>query len=164
MSSNAIFPPGCSDVTRAGGAPARSPAWSAQETGLTAWFTGLSGAGKTTLANAVARPVAQSLDVPTVLLDADILRQGFLRGAGIFACRKHSTRRMCAVASSGAGAGKVGSGLRRGGAGGDDRSLPGHPAGGAETHWTLPRGLRECSTGNLHRARPEGSLRAGHCR
>ena len=81
MSSNAIFPPGCSNAARAGGAPARSSVWSRQETGLTVWFTGLSGAGKTTLANAVAQHLRKT-DVATVLLDADVLRQGFCAGLG----------------------------------------------------------------------------------
>ena len=81
MSSNAIFPPGCSNVVRAGGAATRSSAWGEQEVGLTVWFTGLSGAGKTTLANAVAKQLRKS-GVPAVLLDADILRQGFCAGLG----------------------------------------------------------------------------------
>ena len=81
MSSNAIFPPGCSDVARASITPARRSVRSRQETGLTVWFTGLSGAGKTTLANAVAQRLRKA-DVPTVLLDADVLRQGFCAGLG----------------------------------------------------------------------------------
>jgi adenylylsulfate kinase len=48
---------------------------------LTVWFTGLSGAGKSTLANAVARRLRKA-DVLTVLLDEDILRQGFCAGLG----------------------------------------------------------------------------------
>lgn len=66
---------------QAGGGTARSPAWKAPEVGLTVWFTGLSGAGKTTLANAVSQRLRKA-DVPTVLLDADILRQGFCAGLG----------------------------------------------------------------------------------
>jgi len=60
---------------------ARSSAWSTQETGLTVWFTGLSGAGKTTLANAVARRLRKD-DVLTVLLDENVLDEGFCAGLG----------------------------------------------------------------------------------
>lgn len=70
-----------SDGARAGGAPAPSSAWSPQETGLTAWFTGRSGAGKTTLANAVAKRLREA-DVLTVLLDENILSEGFCAGLG----------------------------------------------------------------------------------
>jgi adenylylsulfate kinase len=58
-----------------------SSAWSTQEIGLTVWFTGPSGAGKTTLANAVAKHLRED-DVLTVLLDENILNEGFCAGLG----------------------------------------------------------------------------------
>ena len=60
---------------------ARSSAWSAHETGLTVWFTGMSGAGKTTLANALAKRLRKA-DVMTVVLDENILNKGFCAGLG----------------------------------------------------------------------------------
>lgn len=92
MSSNAIFPPGCNNAMRTeallpagvrvrSGDPTCGAVWDAPDTGLTVWFTGLSGAGKTTLANAVAKHLRRA-DVPTVLLDADVLRHGFCAGLG----------------------------------------------------------------------------------
>jgi adenylylsulfate kinase len=45
-------------------------------TGQVIWITGLSGAGKTTLASAVARQLRQS-KLPVVVLDGDVLREVF---------------------------------------------------------------------------------------
>jgi adenylylsulfate kinase len=59
----------------------RATAWTTPEPGLTVWFTGLSAAGKTTLAAALAKKLRKA-DVPTIVLDADVLRQGFCAGLG----------------------------------------------------------------------------------
>jgi len=63
------------------------------------WFTGLSGAGKTTLATALARRLRRA-DIPTILLDADILRQGFCAGLGFSReDRTENVRRIAALAA-----------------------------------------------------------------
>jgi adenylylsulfate kinase len=85
VSSITISLPGCADAARDASAqraaPARVSAWTTPEPGLTVWFTGLSAAGKTTLASALAKKLRKA-DVATVVLDADVLRQGFCAGLG----------------------------------------------------------------------------------
>lgn len=49
--------------------------------GFTLWFTGLSGAGKTTLADLVADKLAQS-GVPREVLDGDVVRTNLSKGLG----------------------------------------------------------------------------------
>jgi adenylylsulfate kinase len=49
--------------------------------GFTLWFTGLSGAGKTTLADLVADKFAQS-GVPREVLDGDVVRTNLSKGLG----------------------------------------------------------------------------------
>lgn len=51
--------------------------------GLTLWFTGLSGAGKTTLAHYVHKQL-QAAGHAVELLDGDIVRQHLTIGTGIF--------------------------------------------------------------------------------
>jgi adenylyl-sulfate kinase len=51
------------------------------EPGATIWFTGLSGAGKTTLARLV-RDQLQARGLPTELLDGDVVREHLSRGLG----------------------------------------------------------------------------------
>ncbi|WP_310483977.1 adenylyl-sulfate kinase [Chamaesiphon sp. VAR_48_metabat_403] len=69
-----------------------------QQRGVTVWFTGLSGAGKTTIANAVDRELkiaAASVE----LLDGDELRQTLCRGLGFSAIdRIENMRRIGFVA------------------------------------------------------------------
>jgi adenylylsulfate kinase len=77
-----------------------SAVWSIPEPGLTLWFTGLSGAGKTTLATALASEL-RNAGIPTVLLDADILRQGLTSGLGYSrADRTENVRRISELAVS----------------------------------------------------------------
>ncbi len=52
-----------------------------QRQGLTVWFTGLSGAGKTTLAHAVFKAL-QAAGYPVEMLDGDIVRQHLTKGLG----------------------------------------------------------------------------------
>ncbi|CAG0992352.1 adenylylsulfate kinase [Planctomycetaceae bacterium] len=49
--------------------------------GFTLWFTGLSGAGKTTLADLVADKLAQ-VGVPREVLDGDVVRTNLSKGLG----------------------------------------------------------------------------------
>jgi adenylylsulfate kinase len=49
--------------------------------GFTLWFTGLSGAGKTTLADLVADKLAQA-GVPREVLDGDVVRANLSKGLG----------------------------------------------------------------------------------
>jgi adenylyl-sulfate kinase len=44
------------------------------QTGICFFFTGLSGAGKTTVANALDRAIRKNMNRPTTLLDGDIIR------------------------------------------------------------------------------------------
>ncbi|MCC5899082.1 MAG: adenylyl-sulfate kinase [Phormidium sp. GEM2.Bin31] len=52
-----------------------------QQRGVTVWFTGLSGAGKTTISQAVAEKL-RSLDCKLEILDGDIVRQNLTKGLG----------------------------------------------------------------------------------
>jgi adenylylsulfate kinase len=71
----------CAEADTRHAVPAIASAWVKPEAGMTVWFTGLSAAGKTTLASALARKLRKA-DVSTVVLDADVLRQGFCAGLG----------------------------------------------------------------------------------
>jgi len=65
---------------------------------LTVWFTGLSAAGKSTLASALGKKLRKA-DVPTVVLDADALRKGFCAGLGFSrADRTENVRRIAELA------------------------------------------------------------------
>lgn len=64
---------------------------------LVLWFTGLSGAGKTTLATAMLQKL-KAQGVPAVLLDGDILRQGLCQDLGFSAQdRSENIRRAAEV-------------------------------------------------------------------
>ncbi|MEG0053062.1 MAG: adenylyl-sulfate kinase [Comamonas sp.] len=64
---------------------------------LVLWFTGLSGAGKTTLATATLQKL-KAQGVPAVLLDGDILRQGLCQDLGFSAHdRSENIRRAAEV-------------------------------------------------------------------
>ncbi|MBC6421090.1 MAG: adenylyl-sulfate kinase [Hormoscilla sp. SP12CHS1] len=52
-----------------------------QQRGVTLWFTGLSGAGKTTISRAVAEAL-RSKRYPLEILDGDIIRQNLTKGLG----------------------------------------------------------------------------------
>jgi adenylylsulfate kinase len=66
--------------------------------GLVIWFTGLSGAGKTTLAAALERRLSGQ-GTPTYLLDGDVLRLGLCRDLGFsLEDRKENIRRAGSVA------------------------------------------------------------------
>ncbi|MBC6473506.1 MAG: adenylyl-sulfate kinase [Hormoscilla sp. GM102CHS1] len=52
-----------------------------QQRGVTLWFTGLSGAGKTTISRAVAEAL-RSKRYPLEILDGDIVRQNLTKGLG----------------------------------------------------------------------------------
>lgn len=66
--------------------------------GLCIWFTGLSGAGKTTIANAIATRVQQH-EVRTFLLDADEVRAGLNSDLGFSESdRIENVRRLAYVA------------------------------------------------------------------
>ena len=60
--------------------------------GLVVWFTGLSGAGKTTLATALERKLF-SANRLVYLLDGDILRTGLCRDLGFSAADRHENVR-----------------------------------------------------------------------
>lgn len=65
---------------------------------LVAWFTGLSGAGKTTLANGLARRLYQR-DLHAYVLDGDNLRHGLNRDLDFSVSARHeNVRRMAEVA------------------------------------------------------------------
>jgi adenylylsulfate kinase len=70
-----------------------------QQRGVTVWFTGLSGAGKTTLANAVAREL-QLANAKIEILDGDEMRQTLCKGLGFSdADRQENMRRIGFVAN-----------------------------------------------------------------
>lgn len=52
-----------------------------QQRGVTLWFTGLSGAGKTTISQAVAKALREK-GYPLEILDGDIVRQNLTKGLG----------------------------------------------------------------------------------
>jgi bifunctional enzyme CysN/CysC len=75
--------------------------------GCTIWFTGLSGAGKTTIASRVAELLADA-GRPVYHLDADVLRTGINRDLGYDAAsRKENVRRLAEIAALFADAGMV---------------------------------------------------------
>ena len=77
------------------------------QTGLVVWFTGLSGAGKTTLAMSVERRLFD-LGYRTFLIDGDLLRAGLCSDLGYGAADRHeNVRRAGAVSSLMANAGLI---------------------------------------------------------
>ena len=69
------------------------------QTGLVVWFTGLSGAGKTTLAVSVERRLFD-LGYRTFLIDGDLLRAGLCSDLGYGAADRHENVRRAGVVSS----------------------------------------------------------------
>ena len=69
------------------------------QTGLVVWFTGLSGAGKTTLAVSVERQLFD-LGYRTFLIDGDLLRVGLCSDLGYGAADRHENVRRAGVVSS----------------------------------------------------------------
>ena len=68
--------------------------------GVTLWFTGLSGAGKTTLAHALERELKQQ-GRPCTVLDGDVLRQSINRDLGFSDADRHeAVRRTATLARS----------------------------------------------------------------
>ena len=59
--------------------------------GATVWFTGLSGSGKSTIANAVAARLFE-LDRPSYVLDGDNVRHGLNADLGFSADGSHRER------------------------------------------------------------------------
>jgi adenylyl-sulfate kinase len=77
------------------------------QAGLVVWFTGLSGAGKTTLAASVERCLFDS-GYRTFLIDGDLLRAGLCCDLGFDSTGRHeNTRRAGVVSSLMAGAGLI---------------------------------------------------------
>jgi adenylylsulfate kinase len=71
---------------------------SAHPPGLVLWFTGLSGAGKTTLARAVFERLQRD-EIPAIVLDGDTFRQGVAKDLGFSdADRSENNRRAGEVA------------------------------------------------------------------
>jgi adenylylsulfate kinase len=52
-----------------------------RDRGVVIWFTGLSGSGKTTIAHALEKKLADA-DVPVELLDGDVVRENLSKGLG----------------------------------------------------------------------------------
>ena len=69
------------------------------QTGLVVWFTGLSGAGKTTLAVSVERRLFD-LGYRTFLIDGDLLRAGLCNDLGYGAADRHENVRRAGVVSA----------------------------------------------------------------
>ncbi len=70
-----------------------------QETGLTVWFTGLSGAGKTTISRAVAEQLRRQ-GRKVEVLDGDVVREFLTKGLGFSReDRDENVRRIAFVAS-----------------------------------------------------------------
>lgn len=75
--------------------------------GLVIWFTGLSGAGKTTLTIALEKDLLQR-GLPSVILDGDVLRRGLCKDLGYGEADRHeNVRRAGAVAGLMAEAGLI---------------------------------------------------------
>lgn len=71
-----------------------------QQQGMTIWFTGLSGAGKTTIGKAVEQELLH-LGYSVTLLDGDVLRQTLCRDLGFCkADREENIRRIGSLAQS----------------------------------------------------------------
>ncbi len=89
-------------------AVSRADRWSRHGlSGSTIWFTGLSGSGKSTIANAVAEGLLER-DRPAYVLDGDNLRHGLSVGLGFSAeDRAENVRRIGEVARLMADAGLV---------------------------------------------------------
>lgn len=69
-----------------------------KQRGVTLWFTGLSGAGKTTISQAVAEAL-RSQDYQIEILDGDVVRQNLTKGLGFSkADRDENIRRIGFVA------------------------------------------------------------------
>ncbi|WP_310430265.1 adenylyl-sulfate kinase [Chamaesiphon sp. VAR_48_metabat_135_sub] len=70
-----------------------------QQRGVTVWFTGLSGAGKTTIARAVMKEL-QTTDAKVEILDGDEIRQNLCKGLGFSTVdRQENIRRIGFVAN-----------------------------------------------------------------
>ena len=70
-----------------------------KQRGVTIWFTGLSGAGKTTITTAVAQFLKEN-DYPLEVLDGDIVRENLTKGLGFSkADRDENIRRIGFVAN-----------------------------------------------------------------
>lgn len=77
----------------------RAIASNIQHCGVTIWFTGLSGAGKTTIGQAVAKEL-RSLGYNVTLLDGDDLRQSLCKDLGFSkADREENIRRIGTIAT-----------------------------------------------------------------
>jgi len=59
----------------------RLESWEHQQPGVTVWFTGLSGAGKTTISRAVDKEL-KSYSYNVEILDGDVVRQNLTKGLG----------------------------------------------------------------------------------
>jgi adenylylsulfate kinase len=68
------------------------------QSGLVVWFTGLSGAGKTTLAVSVERRLFDT-GLRTFLIDGDLLRAGLCNDLGFGAADRHENVRRAGVVS-----------------------------------------------------------------
>lgn len=78
-----------------------------KQRGFVLWFTGLSGSGKSTIANAVEQQLFAS-DYKTYTLDGDNIRQGINRGLGFTAeDRAENLRRIAEVAKLFIDAGQI---------------------------------------------------------
>lgn len=70
-----------------------------KQRGVTVWFTGLSGAGKTTITQAIEKKLREN-DYPVEVLDGDIVRENLTKGLGFSkADRDENIRRIGFVAN-----------------------------------------------------------------